>query len=323
MSEDIDVMDGMPVRSKKIEFDPSQLVACDACGRPNAPNRAECIYCGTGLPVGEVDLSPLKIREVEPWERAYNIILIRNCPVGSSLSDQPFDSKIVQKAIEFAPPMPLGRVETAEAAAVVSGRFGESGLQTVVVSDESLNASNPPVRLRSLSVASGTFVLTTFNINERVEFPSDALKLIVLGRLFEERTEQSLKKIRGGVKEIDGRSVSKDSGVLDLYFDGDLGGFRITESGFDFSGLGEQKSFLAAENMKAIIEQLRLSAPSAVISADYVMKRSIIEKIWPANIHNDSKGVQRAKFGLTVERAEVSINTEQFTKYSRLVRLTI
>ena len=322
MSEQIDVIDGIPVRSEKIEFDPSRLKACGACGRSNAPDRAECIYCGTGLPITSEGSSDFKLRDVEPWEKAFNIILVGKGGA-SSLNDQPFDSEVVHRAMELGPPIPLGRVGNFGAAASINELLKDSGLQTVVVSDDRLNASNPPVRLRSLSVSAGSIVVITFNMNERLEFPAESLKSVVVGRLFEERSEQSLKKKRGGVKEIDGRNISKDSSVVDLYFGDELGGFRITEVGFDFSGLGERKSFLAAENIKSVIEQLRASAPSVVISTDYVMKRSILEDIWPANIYDDSKGLQRAKFGITVEKAEVSTNTEQFTKYSRLVRLTI
>lgn len=323
MSEEFDLMDGIPVRSEKIEFDRSQLVACGACSRPNAPNRAECIYCGTALSIVTDGRSTLKIRDVESWEKAFNIVLIGKGEHSSESDGLPLDADVVQKALNFGPPMPLGRVGTADAAAAVNERSSGSGLQTTVVSDESLNAENPPVRLRSLSVAAGGIVLTTFNMNERLEFPSDSLRLIVVGRLFEERLEQSLKKKRGGVKEIDGRNISKDSGVVDLYFGDDPNGFRITESGFNFSGLGERKSFVAAENIKAVVDQLRSTAPLAAVSTDYISKRSTLEKIWPSTMRNDSKGVQRAKFGLTVEKAEVSTNTEQFTKYSRLVRRTI
>jgi hypothetical protein len=125
------------------------------------------------------------------------------------------------------------------------------------------------------------------------------------------------------VKEVDGRNVSTDSGVIDIYFDDEPNGFRILEGGFDFSGLGERRSFLAAENMKKLVEELQIFAPSAAISEDYVAKRNILEKFWPCSIRNDSRGVQRAKFGLTVEKAEVTTNMEQFTKYSRMVRLTL
>jgi hypothetical protein len=323
MSEEIEVVDGVPVRSEEIGFDPSQLVACSGCGRSNAPNRSECIYCGAELPIDPAAAPALKLRNVEAWEKAFNIVLIGKGIPQTHLVPSPLDADVIQQAIEVDPPTPIGRVATAEAAAAVNERVKDAKLHSIVVSDEDLSILRPSVRLRSLSAADGGFVLTTFNTNERVEFPVGSLRLIVIGRLFEERLEQTLKKKRGGVKEVEGRNVSKDSGVIDIYFDHEPNGFRILEGGFDFSGLGERRSFLAAENMNTLIEELRMFAPSAVVSEDYIAKRHILEKFWPCSIRNDSRGVQRAKFGLIVEKAEVTTNVEQFTKYSRLVRLTI
>ena len=315
-------MDGLLVRSEKIEFDPSQLLACEACGRSNAPNRAECIYCGAELPAAPSASAELRFREVEPWEKAFNIVTVDNIDPEELSAKFALDADFVRRASELGPPVPLLRVPTAGIASELSERLNDANAPTIVVSDEELNADQTPVRLRSLSVL-GTLHLTTFNTNERFEFPSDMLRLVVVGRLFEERSEQTLKKKRGGAKEIDGRSVSKDASVIDIYFSNESNGFRITESGFDFSGLCEQKSFLASENMKKLVEQLRAAAPSAAISADYVSKRNILENIWPSVMRIDSKGVQRANFGLTVEKAEVTTNLEQFTKYSRLVSRTI
>ena len=323
MNEEFEIMDGLPVRSEKIEFDRSQLLACSSCGRTNAPNRLDCIYCGVALPVGQGAAPALKLRDVEAWEKAFNIVLIGKGVPPIHPVPAPLDADIIQRAIELGPPTPIGRVATAEGAAVVNERLQDAKLHSVVVSDEDLNILRPSVRLRSLSAADGGLILTTFNTNERLEFRVGSLRLIVIGRLFEERLEQTLKKKRGGIEEVDGRNVSKDSGVIDLYFDDEPNGFRIFEGGFDFSGLGEGRSFLAVENMQKLIEELKNSAPSAVVSEDYVAKRNILEKFWPCSIRNDSRGVQRVKFGVTVDRAEVTSNLEQFTKYSRLIRLTI
>lgn len=322
MKDETNVVDGMPVRSEKIEFDPSQLVACERCGRSNAPNRSECIYCGADLSIADVTGPELRFRDVESWEKAFNIILIGGDIHDAVTDPLPFDRELIKRAID-SPPAPLGRVAARTTAELLCRRLNDAKFISVVVSDEDLNAEQSPVRLRSLSVTGDSFVLTTFNTNDQIEFPAESMRLIVIGRLFEERFEQTLKKKRGGVKEIEGRNVSKDSAVVDVYFGEDRNGFRILESGFDFSSLGERKSFLAAQNIKALCELLRTSAPSAAVSEDYVSKRGTLERIWPSTMRNDSKGVQRAKFGLTVEKAEVSTNMVQFTKYSRLVRLTI
>lgn len=323
MNDEIETLSGIPVRSEKIEFDTSQLIGCKGCGRPNPPNRAECIYCGIALPVTGGTASELKLRSVEHWEKAFNLILVGGTASEVDLDSLPFDSNLIRRAIELSPPVPIGRFATPGAAASLNQRLDDAGLRSVVVADEDLDASHPPIRLRSLSARDDRFILTKFNTNERVEFRPESLKLLVVGRLFEERSEQTLKKKRGGVKEIEGRNVSKDSGVVDIYFAEEPGGFRIMESGFDFSGLGERKSFIAAENIKALVDLLKIAAPSAAVSTDYVSKRSFIESVWSSTMQNASKGLQRAGFGLTVEKAELSSNEEQFTKYSRTVMLTI
>ena len=323
MNDETEALSGIPVRSDKIEFDASQLIGCKGCSRLNPPNRAECIYCGFALPVTGGTASELKLRSVEPWEKAFNITLVGGTANEVDLDSLPFDSNLIRSAMELSPPVPIGRFATSGAAASLNQRLNDAGLRSVVIADNDLDAAHPPVRLRSMSVGDDRFILTKFNTSERVEFRPETLKLLVVGRLFEERSEQTLKKKRGGVKEIEGRNVSKDSGVVDIYFADELGGFRVMESGFDFSGLGERKSFIAAENIKALVELLKISVPSAAVSTDYLSKRSFLESVWPSTMRNVSRGLQRAGFGLTVEKAEVSSNEEQFTKYSRTVMLTI
>ena len=317
-SDEIEAVDGIAVRSGKIEFDASELRPCGQCRRANAPNRAECIYCGAGLAPGDVS-AELKLREVEPWERAYNVVL-----VGGQVSDSvlafPIDPGILRRVAELRPPTPVARVATSEAAELMRSKMEELGMSAAVLSDEGLAADRPPIRLRSLNVEDERIVVTAFNTGERTESPADLLELIVVGRRFEEREEQTLKRNRKGVKEMDARNVSKDTGVIDIYLAGAADGFRILESGFDFSCLGDGKSLLATENMAKIVDLLKSFARHAAVSSDYASKRKLLDEVWPSQIRNDSKGVQRSGFSVSMAKAEVTSNTEQFTKYSRLVR---
>ena len=41
--------DGMRVRSEDIGFAAGELLPCPKCTRPNSPDRAACIYCGSAL----------------------------------------------------------------------------------------------------------------------------------------------------------------------------------------------------------------------------------------------------------------------------------
>ena len=322
MGEEIEAVDGIAVRSEKLEFDASEMRACAKCGRPNPPNRAACIYCGAGLAVDGVSAEP-KLQEVEPWEKAFNIVLVGQRHASDDLKSCPVDAQILRRATDFDSPTPLGRAASGEAAEAVRAKLEDLGFDITVLSDEDLAAERPPVRLRSLMIDDGRFVATAFNTGERLDFPADSLELIVVGRLFEERAEQTLKRGRKGMKELDARSISKDSGVVDIYFAGAPDGFRIMESGFDFSCLGGSKSIIASENMVRLVDLLRSIASRAAVSNGYVSKRSLLELIWPSQTRNDSKGVQISRFGLSLARADVTSNTEQFTKYSRLVRRTL
>ena len=321
MGDEIEAVDGIAVRSEKIEFDASEMRACGECGRANAPNRAACIYCGAAS-AADGDSAEPKLREVEPWERAFNIVL-----VGGRASQDPgacpIDAEILRRAAELKPPTPVGRTATGESAEMVRAKLEDLGVHAVVLSDEELAGERPPVRLRSLNIDGGRFVATAFNTGERLEYPADSLESIVIGRLFEERAEQTMKRSRKGVKETDARNVSKDSGVVDIYIAGAPDGFRILESGFDFSCLGAGKSIIATENMAKLVDLLKYTAPHVVVSADYLSKRKLLEEVWPSQTRNDSKGVQRSRFGLYLAKAEVTSNAEQFTRYSRLVRRTI
>lgn len=317
----IETVGGVHVRSERIEFDASELVVCEGCGRANAPNRAECIYCGKAMPHAG-SFAELKLREPEPWEKGFNVV-ISAVSDASHPGSPPIDRETFKRAMELGSPIPVVRTASLETAESARARFDGEGFRSVIVSDEELEGDRPPARLRSLSAVDGLFALTDFNTGERRDFAIDELELIVSGRLFEERSEQTLRKNRKGVTELDAGSTVKDSGVIDLYFAGEPWGFRIEETGFDFSWLGTDKSLLATENMKMLLGRLREICPKARFSDDYLGKRNFLAEIWPAEPRNDSKGVKRWNFGRSIANASVTSNRLQFTKYSRLLRCTL
>lgn len=314
----IESVGGVNVRSERIEFDAAELVACEGCGRANAPTRAGCIYCGRALP-GAAG-AELKLRELEPWEKGFSVVLVDAGGASTIPTPLPIDMDVFRRALDMEPPVPLVRVASESAAMSVADKFREAGARCIVVGDDVLEDEGPPVRLRSLSMIGGRFVLTDFNTVKRHEFAADALEAIVAGRIFEERSEQTLRKDRKGVTETDAGSTVSDSGVVDLYFPNDERGFRIEEAGFDFSWLGAGKSIIAAENMKKLVERLREASPSARYVDDYGGKRNFIANVWPAEPRNDSTNVRRLGFRRSIENVLQVSNREQFTKYSRLLR---
>ena len=318
----IETVGGISVRSERIEFDAADLIPCGSCGRANAPNRSECIYCGKML-ANLASRSEIKPRDLEAWEKGFNIVVLNFPPELEDCEPLPIDRGLMLRAGEIGPPLPVLRTASEGAAAMAAERMAGVGALCLVVGDEELEGDRPPMRLRSITIEGNTFVLTDFNTPGKVTFIMDSLELIVSGRIFEERSEQMIRKDKKGVTELDRGSTMKDSGVVDLYFAGDRRTFRIEETGFDFSFLGPDKSNLAAENIKTLIERLREASPSAKFSDDYFKKKGFIAEIWPAGSRNDSKGVKRWNLGRSIANATVTSNREQFTKYSRLLRRTI
>src|SRR6187549_3439501 len=70
-----DWLRNLPLRSEEIGFAPDELVACAECGKPNAPNRGTCLYCGAKRE-GFAGDEKLEIRELEDWENGFNVILL-------------------------------------------------------------------------------------------------------------------------------------------------------------------------------------------------------------------------------------------------------
>lgn len=324
----IEEVDGVPVRSEPVGYNAAELITCKKCGRSNAPDRFECIYCGTALEgAGEtVDLERLRSRELEDWENGINIVLLN-----SSLSEEAelhlsklgLEGKSVKRIAEFQTPTPITRVATESAAKIIGEQLETAGAEIKLVSDEDLAVHSLPVRLRSIAIYEANLQVITFNSDETVEFPAGKLMLLVTGSIVETRSETRLKKKKGEYVGVDDLIVTADTGVADIFFDGDLRGFRILTSGFDFSVLGEDKSLLAADNLRTLVEKLCAVNGDAVLIGDYQRKRTVLDHVWPCTVRSESKGVQRSGFRLSVSKGAASSSEGQFTKYSRLLRLSL
>lgn len=324
----VESVGGIPVRSEPVGYSADEMSACGKCGRANAPLRAECLYCGTALSVdmNAAAAGQITLREPEAWERGTNVVLLGldGATVHlEALTAAGVEKETAEKLSGFASPTPLIRVATEEAAAVIAERLGAAGIRAAIFSDEELTGTSGPVRLRSIEHEDGKLVLYTFNSNDAVTFSAEDLRLIVTGSLIETRSETQMKRKKGAYKGVEDSIVRSDTGVADLYFAEDLTGYRILTAGFDFSHLGDAMGIIAAENLKAVVSVLRMLSPNAVLADDFAAKRSMLERVWQCGSRNESKGVQRTGFGLTVTKGRVSDNSEQFTKYSRLMRFTL
>lgn len=318
----------LPLRSEDGGFQPEELIACEKCGRKNAPNRAKCLYCGTKLTSNE----PLKrivktaSRALEIWEKGFNLVFLK---AEKDLTEEnlSFISEILQiekEAVEklFAArkKMPLKRFETFREAEAARAKLNELEIESFVLSDEELAFEKMPQRLRAIEFDDDELILILFNNDEIVRISKASLSLIVSGAIFQKKIEATEKRGKKGENKIlQASETAFDEIVLDIYSRDDSQGFRIFGKGFDFSCLETEKGILAVENMKKLIKKLQDFAADAKLVDDYLEARENLAAIWAIDQRTDSLGLTRESFGrFNLGNVTTTNNLVQFTKYSRL-----
>ena len=317
-----DWLRNLPTRSDDIGFAPEDLRKCDACGKPNAPNRVACLYCGAefaGAP------RRLEIREVESWENGFNVVLTGVSDVdvdqvaNSLASTLGVESSVLLSLLGSGKSLPIARLESDELATAIGRSLEELGIASRVVSDELLAVATPHVRLRSITFHGEELKLNNFNSDESVVLDRGELALIVSGVAYESRTEAMEQRKRGATKRLSESQTSQDQSFIDLYSRGNAIGWRIPSSGFDFSSLGDEKSLLVGENLGRLVTKLTAFAPDAKLVDDYLDVRALLEHIWPSEHRREVFGFQRSSFARKdLSSQTTSNNATQVSKYSRL-----
>ena len=311
----------LPTRSEEPGFSPDELRSCDECGRQSSPNRETCLYCGAVFPGAT---ARLEIREVESWEKGFNLILERVTgdldkviqKIGSTIGN---DATVVRLLLESGKAVPILRVESDVIAKDVAHSFAELGVQTRTVSDDQLGSSVPHMRLRGVAFHDDKLAMSLFNSDDTVTIDRDDLALLVTGVIHEGRTEAMEQRKRRSTKTLSETETSTDQSFIDIYSRHDSIGWRIPSSGFDFSCLGEEKSLMAGENLTRLAEKLALFAPSAKVVDDYLSIRPLLEYLWPSDHRRDALGFQRSGFARKdLARVMTTSNLTQANKYSRL-----
>lgn len=320
----LDRLRELPIRSEEIGFAPDEMVPCEKCGRSNAPNREICMYCGAALAGGGVEAKHA-IRQPESWETGFNVVVLGSDadniePAASAITSLlETEIEVVRTILASGKQLPIARVGSDVQADLVAEKLAGFGIETRVVSDETLMPVTNPVRLRSLQFTDGELVLELFGKPETARLRRDELALIVAGVLVETRTESVEKRTRRETKTVSEIQTSSDLPVVDLYSRSDPTGWRIPATGFDFSCLGPAKSLVVGENMESLISTLLRWSPTAKSVNDYAAVRSMIERPWSGESRIDSLGFQPtgvARKGLS--KIFTTNNSIQFTKYSRL-----
>lgn len=318
--------DGMCVRSEEIGFAADDLLPCSRCKRPNSPDRTACIYCGAALENAAEDvLKAVEADSIEAWESGHNVVLRLTSEAVPKISGLlRIEKDLLTSVADSRSYFPAARVRSEQDAKAVVTNLIESGAESLIVPDVSLMPEKPPVRLRSIEFADGSCNFIEFNTGNRRVVLTEELRLVVTGDLVESRTESKWKKKPKKDDRPDETVTDSDRPVIDLYTSRDDIGYRVQMNGFDFSGLGEAKGMLAVENMRMLAVRLKEVSGNCRVDTRYNVTRLLLDRIWELETETDHFGTYTGGF-LKKEKTKVSMmnNMRQFTKYSRLQRLSI
>lgn len=318
----------LPLPSENIAFKPEEMIACAKCGRKNPPNRLKCLYCGGELEITESQSRFFKpnLRKLESWEKGFNVIFLPNADnfdeakLSAAAGLLKLEAEAVKRLLAAADSLPLARTESEKEAEILRARLEDFGLESLILSDETLAVEKPAQRLRGIEFFDDKLILILFNRDEVVEIASENLALLVSGAVFERKIEATEKYNKKGENKIlDTSETASDESLIDIYSRFDSIGYRIYAKGFDFSSLEAEKELLAKDNIKKLLNKLREFASGAKFVDSYLQNRSNLTGIWEVEEKTDSRGLKREGFGkFNLENLTTVNNLAQFTKYSRL-----
>jgi len=312
-------------------FTPDQMIRCDECLRANPPTRVACLYCSAPLPMTEESARLRKpvLKPPEKHQTAYNNILLpseREVPdedLAQGADLLKLSAENLKRIMAAKIPLPVACTASREEAELVFKRLRDVGLQTIVLSDDELGASETSVkRIKSMTVDDEYGTLQQAGTREQIEVRWREIVLIVTGRLFTKRVEIQERKARRSENEIvQSSEFSNDEAVIDFYTSTHPQTWRINANGFDFSCLGNQKTLIANENISRLRQFIASNAPQAKVDDCYKRLRQTLDLVWASQQETQSSGWRRERPGkLSVALSTINSNEIQFTRYSRLQR---
>lgn len=306
-----------------------EMTACPACSRMVPATRFSCVYCGAELQLDEAQRKRIVpvARSAEDHESGFNIVSVAGSleqlsgSIVKAAKMLGLEEEDLRTILGAEGPLPLVRTASAGEAELVKEKLSDLGIAAEVVPDEALALGSPPVRLRTLLFRSGMVEPVPFNPDGEPPV-AGKIELMVTGVLVKKEVFSTEKKQRsGGARILDSSEEGSDERVIDIYTDTASRGYRIRESGFDFSCLGDAKGLLASENLPLLIGKLRKEFPSAKIIDEYPAVRGLLGVVWPVDESSSSRGFERKSFGGYAQLRAVETNNEgQFTRWSRLNR---
>lgn len=325
-----DWLKNLPLQSENIGFQAKEMIRCAKCQRANPPNRLKCLYCAAELEISEAQSQFLRpnLRKLESWEKGFNVIFnqlaaeFNEAKISEIARTLKIEKDVLRKIIESGKSLPVARAESLKEAEIAQTSLRNYGIESDILSDETLNIEKSPRRLRGIEFHEDKLILILFNEDEIVEISKENIVLIVSGSISERKidsTESYNKK--GDNKILDSTEMASFDSLIDIYSREDSIGYRIAARGFDFSCLAVEKGLLAKENIKKVAEKLRDFSPNAECIEDYQQVKELLTIIWEIEQKSDSKGLQRSGVGkFNVGSVTTVSNLSQFTKYSRLRR---
>jgi hypothetical protein len=312
-------------------FTPDQMIRCDECLRANPPTRVACFYCSAPLPMTEESARLRKpiLKPPEKHQTAYNNILlpserdVRDEDLAQAADLLKLSTENLTRIITEKIPLPVACTASREEAELVLHRLRDVGLQTIVLSDDELGASETSVkRIKSMTVDDEYATLQQAGTREQIEVRWRDIILIVTGRLFTKRVEIQERKSRRAESEIvQSSEFSNDEAVIDFYTSTHPQTWRINANGFDFSCLRNQKTLIANENISRLQQFIAANAPQAKVDDSYKRVRQMLDLVWASQQETQSSGWRRERPGkLSVGLSTINSNEIQFTRYSRVQR---
>lgn len=312
----------LPVRS----FTPDQMVRCESCLRANPPTRANCLYCGSALPVqsAAIVLQKPALRPLEKWEHGYNNILL---PPAANLTENSLaetadflrlEKDELQRIVASEIPLPLARSSSKEDAELIQQRLRTAQLASLIAADASLGL-DPSLKLRALEFRDDGLHAYQSPQAQPQKMAWDDFVLIVSGRITRKRVEVQEERKRSENLVLAADQFFADESVIDLFAKHGTTPYRIASGSFDFSCLAEKKRLVAAENMSILVEVFRERVPGIVYDQSYNAVRKALEPVWRSEQQNESTGWRRGRPGkYSLGSATETSNESQFSRYSRL-----
>ena len=182
----------MPIRGEEIGFSPDELKPCAKCGKQNAPDRAQCLYCGNEFE--GVRGAKLRARELENWEKGFNVVLVDPPAEDADRAAHELaamlgtEAEMCKEVLRSGQMLPLARLESETQAGHVVDKLADLGIGSRVIADASLDPQSRPVRLRSIAFDERALKLQPFNAGDEQILPAADLALVVIGTLVDRKS---------------------------------------------------------------------------------------------------------------------------------------